>query len=161
MRPAVGDSGLRHRANRVAGHGQRESPARRYGLGVDARGTAGSPDIHTPLTRRTGVGCKQLMGLAVQHDSRGFDPHHPLHSARRRSNGSIEVDKLADLVALRSVCEDDLGRTPGTPAGRQDRRRLGLRPVEAHCNEHRAVRSRQPVGLLLLARRVLLNVDRK
>jgi transposase len=65
------------------------------------------------------------------------------------------------LVLRASVRDDDPRRTPGTLFGRQDRRRLGLRPVQAHGNEHRAVRGRQPVGLLVLARRVLLEVDRQ
>ncbi len=131
-------------------------------LGRDSHGSDGSARVHTSITRHAAGFGNRLIRRDRWGHSRGFDSHHPLHfPARKKSNGSIEVDMLADLVAWRSVSEDDLGRTPGTPAGRQDRRRLGLRPVEAHCNEHRAVRSRQPVGLLSLARRVPLNVDRQ
>jgi len=76
--------------------------------------------------------------------------------------GDRAVSKRAyGPVPGRSIRDDDLRRTPGALAGRQDRRRLGLGPVETHGHEDRAGRRRQPVGLLVLARRVLLDVDRQ
>jgi hypothetical protein len=46
----------------------------------------------------------------------------------------------------------DAGRPPGALADREDRRRRVLQPVEPHHQVDRAVRRRQPVGLLVRAR---------
>jgi hypothetical protein len=46
----------------------------------------------------------------------------------------------------------DRRRLPGAVARRQDRRRLGLRPVKPHHEVDLAVRRRQPVGLFVDAR---------
>ena len=44
----------------------------------------------------------------------------------------------------------DARRAPRPFPQRENRRRLGLRPVEAHHDEHRAIGRRKPVRLLIL-----------
>ena len=56
---------------------------------------------------------------------------------------------------------DERRRLPGAFASRQDGRRRVLGPVEAHHQIDIAVRRRQPVGFLVLAGRVLLDVERE
>ena len=51
-----------------------------------------------------------------------------------------------------TVLSQDRG-LPRAFAGRQDRRRLRLRPVQAHHQVDRPVRGGQPVGIIVLAQR--------
>ena len=59
-------------------------------------GSGGSLQVHTPITRGAAIVGKCLIRRTTQGVSRGFDSHHPLHSVRTKSSGSIEVDKLVD-----------------------------------------------------------------
>ena len=59
------------------------------------------------------------------------------------------------------VCFHDTGRLPGAFTGREDGRRLCLRPVEAHDEVDRVVRRGQPVGFLVLTGRIFLDVERQ
>src|SRR5512134_3671789 len=52
-------------------------------------------------------------------------------------------------------------RRPCTFAGRKNRRGLGLGPIQTHDEIDRTVRGRKPVGLLLRARGILLDIDRQ
>ena len=73
--------------------------------------------------------------------------------------GFVFIDDVACVGGL--ICFHDARRLPGAFAGRQDGRRLCLRPVETQHEIDGVVRRGQPVSFLLRAGTVLSDVERR
>ena len=73
--------------------------------------------------------------------------------------GFVSIDEVHVVDGL--VCFHDAGRLPGAFAGRKDRRRFCLRPIEAHDKIDGAVRRGQPFSFLIRAGTVLSDVERR
>src|SRR4051812_17589180 len=91
--------------------------------------------------------------------SKATPPTNPLRVTVFMTLDPIPIvsNLLTSVTDLRNLL--DAGRLPGAGPRRQNRRRLGLRPVQAHHQIDGVARRGQPIGFLVGAGRVLLDVE--
>src|SRR6266478_5467802 len=74
---------------------------------------------------------------------------------------AVMLDCIMFSFSLPLLRRHDSWGLPRSLAGRQDRRRRLLGPIQAHDQINGAVGRWQPIGFLGLARRILLDVERE
>ncbi len=124
------------------------------------RRTPRAPVLRSPSCSQRRATCLGRSASASPRDVR--IPSHHCRACRGAAYlaGRFPGDVTGTFSAA-SRHDMNTGRLPAAFTGRQDRRSLRLRPVEPHNQIDRAVRRRQPVGLLVGAGRRVLDVERQ
>lgn len=135
-----------HEIVRVPSDAAMRSLAVDRGPAVSARIRASTSSIHPPF-----LAAARVLEHAANHlpscpgvlDRAGGGQRRVLlRSIAATRMNPLLFGSRPGLALCALVRDNDLRRTPGALARRQDRRRLGLGPVQAHRHEDRAVRRR-------------------